>query len=105
MSEFGHIHGNGRGVFFDGWGVGPYIIVAGGKTFYFEDSARFGPVPVDVRTGDPTSAGYFPERSPFWGVWRRWKDEGRQTTEGKKKGWLYCVVSNGRVAPTDGAVK
>jgi hypothetical protein len=95
MSEYGHTAMRGKAFFADGWGAGPHILTASGKTFYFEDSARFGPAPLDAK-GEPTEPFYFDERSPFWTVWRRWVDEGRRTTEGKKTGFLYCVVSNGR---------
>ena len=95
MTEYGHMAIRGNGIFIDGWGAGPYVLVAGGKTFYFEDSRQFGPQRVDAK-GEPVNCGIFPDRSPFWSVWRRWIDEGRQTMEGKKKGFLYCVMSNGR---------
>lgn len=98
-AAYGHNYSQGNGIFIDGWGAGPYIITAGGKLFYFEDSRQFGPVRLTSK-GDiaDNGVGFFPEKSPFWSVWKRWVDEGRQTQEGKKRDWLYCVVSNGRRA-------
>lgn len=94
-AEYGHFGFQTRGIFIDAWGAGPYIIVAGGSTYYFEDSRQFGPMRLDAK-GESLNAGMFPERCAFWSVWQRWTEEGRQTTEGKKKGFLYCIVSNGR---------
>ena len=42
MGDFGHIVTRGRGIFADGWGVGPFVILARGKRYIFEDSDRFG---------------------------------------------------------------
>ena len=100
MGEFGHIVTTGRGIFADGWGVGPFVITARGKRYCFEDSDRFGPMLVDPKTGDPTGE-MIPARSPFWKAWERWKAEGRQTQAGKPLGTrrnqievLYCVHSD-----------
>jgi hypothetical protein len=94
MTEYGHtgyrIPGCG---FVDQWGAGPYVVTAGGRVYYFEDSKRFGPCRLTAK-GEVwnNGVGMFEEDSPFWPVWRRWVDEGRQTVEGRK-GRLYCVVS------------
>lgn len=96
MSEFGHIGFRAGGFFVDQWGVGPYVIVAGGKTYYFEDSKRFGPMLVDAK-GEPIN-DLIPSRSPFWKAWQRWVDEGRQVTEGHK-GRLFCVHTDIRKTP------
>lgn len=100
MTEFGHVHSTGKGIFVDGWGVGPFVITARGKRYYFEDSDRFGPAFIDPKTGDPTNV-MIPPKSPFWKAWERWKKEGRQTTPGKPLGTknhpmevLYCVRSD-----------
>lgn len=100
MSEFGHeaMRGKlyGKPVFIDSWGAGPFILTAGGKVYYFEDSDRFGPIPLDAKGNPRNDPFYYDEKSPFWRVWERWKAEGRKTMEGRKPGFLYCVVSNGR---------
>ena len=52
VTDFGHIAhdvtlGEGKEAtrfHVDTWGVGPFRLVAGGQTFLFEDSARFGPL-------------------------------------------------------------
>lgn len=36
MSDFGHFHINAPQVHIDAWGVGPFVISAGGKQFRFE---------------------------------------------------------------------
>ncbi len=73
MAEFGHIGIIGGGVCLDGWGVGPFVINAGGKTSYrFNDSDRFGPL---LPTNQPG------ERSPFWKAHRLWKRQGRRLAD------------------------
>lgn len=89
--EYGHCVSRGRGMFVDGWGVGPYVITAGGKRFYFEDSAMFGPMDLDHK-GEPTNK-LISAKSPFWKAWKRWVDEGRRVTEGTK-GRMFCVHSD-----------
>lgn len=100
--EYGHTAINGRGFCMDSWGVGPFVIVARGKRYYFEDSDRFGPSFINTKTGDPTNE-MIPPKSPFWKVWKRWKEEGRQTVEGKPLGTRrnqisvrYCVHTDVR---------
>lgn len=100
MPEFGHNYSQGKGLFIDSWGAGPFVITTRGKRYYFEDSDRFGPAFINPRTGDPTNE-LIPEKSPFWKAWKRWKDEGRKTTEGRPLGTrrnpvhvLYCVHSD-----------
>lgn len=91
MAEFGH-DGYRAGTFFiDSWGAGPYVITAGGKTYHFEDSQRFGPMWLDAN-GEPKNE-FIPPKSPFWKAWRRWVDEGRQTVAGRK-GRLHCKHSD-----------
>lgn len=97
MSEYGHFAQRGNGIFIDSWGAGPYVIVARGKRYYFEDSARFGPMAVDAK-GEPTNK-LIPSNSPFWKAWQRWVDEGRQTTEGLR-GRLHCVHTDIRKMPS-----
>lgn len=100
MPEFGHIHGNGRGIFVDGWGVGPFVITTSKGRFVFEDSDRFGPALLDIKTGDPTNK-MIPSKSTFWKAYERWKKEGRKTVAGKPLGprktaleVQYCVYSD-----------
>jgi hypothetical protein len=97
MVEYGHNAIQCKGIFIDSWGAGPYILTAGGKVFYFEDSTQFGPLQLNAK-GEPKNCGMFEEKCSFWSVWKRWVGEGRQTMLGKKKGFLYCIVSNGRSA-------
>ena len=108
MGDFGHVVSRGHGIFADGWGVGPFVITARGKRFYFEDSDRFGPAFIDTKTGDPTNKP-IPSKSPFWKAYERWKREGRQTQPGKPLGTrrhsieaFYCVHSDLR---SDGDVE
>lgn len=103
--EFGHSYSHGRGLFIDSWGAGPFVIVARGKRYYFEDSDRFGPAFIDPKTGDPTNE-VIPPHSPFWRAWERWKRDGRKTQPGKPLGTrnhpvevLYCVHSDLRKTP------
>lgn len=91
--EYGHNAFQGKGIFMDGWGAGPYVLTAGGKTFHFEDSDRFGPNWLKAN-GEPRDE-FIPEKSPFWAAWKRWVAEGRRAVKGKKNR-LYCVVSDGR---------
>ncbi len=93
MAEFGHIHASGNGVHIDGWGSGPYEITVSTRLYRFEDSDRFGPVPLK-KNGDPTDKGYFPERSPFWRVWEIWRDQGRRVAEDGKT----CIWEDDDVA-------
>lgn len=85
MSEFGHIHGRGDGVFFDAWGVGPFVIAAGGRSYRFEDSDRFGPALVK-KNGDPLASPWPPERCPFWRAHSIWRRQGRRTEDG-----IICI--------------
>jgi hypothetical protein len=81
--EFGHVHGGTSlmaGGFWDGWGVGPFVIVAGDKSYRFEDSDRFGPSRVNA-DGEIARNPFFGERSPFWHAWRCWKRGGRQVND------------------------
>lgn len=86
MREFGH---NGAvvqiqfgdespsAVCIDSWGSGPFLIIAGGKTFRFEDSDRFGPSLVK-KNGAITEGRWPPERSPFWRAHFLWYRQGRR---------------------------
>ena len=107
MGDFGHIVTRGRGIFADGWGVGPFVITTRGKRYIFEDSDRFGPAFINMKTGDPTGE-VIPARSPFWKAYERWRKEGRQWQPGKPLGTRnhpvtvhYCVHSDLR---TDGNI-
>ena len=77
MSEFGHVGRTGAGFCVDTWGVGPFLIEAGGKTFRFEDSDRFGPA-LCKQNGDLLANPYPPERSPFWKAHTAWVRQGRR---------------------------
>ena len=97
MSEFGHNAISGPGFFADGWGRGPYILRTSDKTFRFEDSDRFGPVPIGL-DGEPTDEGLFPANSKFWRAYERWKKEGRRAVRGRQGRhglrWLHCQFSD-----------
>lgn len=82
MSEIGHIGRIGGGVCIDAWGSGPFFIKAGGKSFRFGDSDRFGPY-LATKHGDPTNA-YLSERSPFWRAHRIWVRQGRRLEDDGK---------------------
>lgn len=83
MAEFGHIHNSNGDAFIDHWGAGPFKIelVHNGRSFLFEDSDRFGPIPMKKNGWDVRSPGYFGESSPFWYVWEKWKAQGRRVAE------------------------
>jgi len=82
--EYGHSGGIvGRGGFIDSWGHGPLIIEVDGKTFRFEDSDRFGPVPLNA-DDEPSAKAWFGQRSPFWRGWKLWVAQGRRTAKGTK---------------------
>lgn len=83
--EFGHRVWAGSGFRADAWGVGPFIITAGDKSFRFEDSDRFGPylVAKDGRVLD----GQPGERSPFWRAHWHWREQGRRT----KADGITCI--------------
>lgn len=77
MSEFGHFGKIGDGFCIDAWGAGPFIIEAGGKSWRFEDSDRFGPGLVK-RNGDTLTNPHPPSRSPFWRAHMLWVRQGRR---------------------------
>ena len=79
MPEFGHIGVIGAGFCLDGWGVGPFVIDAGGPVYRFEDSDRFGPLLLTKR--DMPATNQPGERSPFWKAHRLWKRQGRQLAD------------------------
>lgn len=81
MDEFGHTGIISPNVCIDAWGIGPFVIAAGGKSYRFEDSDRFGPALVNKR-GDPLKNPWPPERCPFWRAHRIWKRQGRRTEDG-----------------------
>lgn len=83
MSDFGHEYATGAGVHMDRWGAGPFKIemVAGGRSFLFEDSDRFGPVPLKKNGWEVKSPGYFAENNQFWYAWGKWVEQGRRTLE------------------------
>lgn len=80
MSEFGHIATSGAGFRVDTWGAGPFVIEAGGKSFRFEDSDRFGPALLKP-DGELRADPWPPERSPFWMAHRAWVKQGRRVTD------------------------
>lgn len=90
MTEFGHSHGairSGHGVaFIDSWGAGPYLIEAGGKTFRFEDSDRFGPNLVN-KDGSVPNRCHPGQRSKFWRAHWLWIQQGRQVKPDK----MTCI--------------
>lgn len=80
MSEWGHFYlQRGGGFFVDHWGAGPFTITDGQKTWRFEDSERFGPVPVN-KDGDPNGR-FFGERNRFWKVYYEWVRLGRRVSK------------------------
>lgn len=85
MSEFGHFHASAAGAHIDTWGAGPFMIEINGIPYRFEDSDRFGPMPVDA---DGELTGFFEEDHPFWPAWQKWKDQGRRVAEDD----MTCVV-------------
>lgn len=99
--EYGHEPAAGAGIFIDSWGAGPYLLRFAGKSYRFEDSARFGPVPIGL-DAEPTDTMFEPN-SPFWRAWERWRDEGRKTVRGRRGRngitWLHCQFSDMRKPP------
>ena len=81
MSEFGHIHATAAGCHIDIWGEGPFIIEYLGRTYRFEDSDRFGPVPLKKNGWEVKEPGYFAERNPFWYAWGKWVEQGRRLSD------------------------
>jgi hypothetical protein len=84
VAEFGHssctVKGPSYAIYMDSWGDGPFVIEAGGKTFRFEDSDRFGPQLLTAK--NEVRARPFPAmRSPFWRAHRIWVRQGRRTEE------------------------
>jgi hypothetical protein len=79
-SDFGHSFVNAAGCHIDSWGAGPFVITAGGKTFRFEDSDRFGPSFVD-RHDRIKENQLLPSTSPFWSAYSCWKQQGRRIGE------------------------
>lgn len=80
MGEFGQTAICGASFRIDCWGAGPFVIVASGKSYRFEDSDRFGPALIRLN-GDLTANPYPPERSPFWRAHCIWSVQGRRTAE------------------------
>lgn len=85
MREFGYRRVIVSGTCFDTWGAGPFVIIAKGKSFRFEDSDRFGPSLVkkngDIADKQPG------ERSPFWSAHSAWVKQGRRLADDK----VTCV--------------
>lgn len=83
-SDFGHLSASwtwhGMPLHIDGWGTGPFVIEAGGKTFRFEDSARFGPNLVKAN-GELASSDLPGARSPFWQAHLAWIRQGRKLAD------------------------
>jgi hypothetical protein len=99
MSEFGHSHATAAGTHLDSWGAGPFKIemVSGGKSFLFEDSDRFGPVPLKKNGWEVKAPGYFAENSQFWYAWQKWRDQGRRLAEDRQT----CIWSHDEPAIRD----
>lgn len=79
-NEFGHDAIVSKDFCIDAWGVGPFVIEVGGKSYRFEDSDRFGPALIK-ENGDPLTNPWPPERCPFWRAHRLWRRQGRRTHE------------------------
>lgn len=90
MSDFGHEARRGKGGFMDSWGAGPFVIMAGGKSFRFEDSDQFGPVLLSKR--DEVLDRQPGQRSPFWKAHRLWARDGRRVEEDD----VTCIVTEPR---------
>ncbi|MBN8979327.1 MAG: hypothetical protein J0I08_22955 [Rhizobiales bacterium] len=86
MAEFGHKAYIGGGMCIDAWGAGPFVISAGGKSFRFEDSDRFGPHLIK-KNGELFDNPWPSERSPFWRAHRIWVRQGRRTEDGVNCIW------------------
>lgn len=80
MAEFGHIFSSAGDAHIDSWGAGPFVIHLGPncRSFRFEDSDRFGPIPLRKTGTEIREPGYFGEQSPFWYVWGKWVAQGRR---------------------------
>jgi hypothetical protein len=80
--DFGHLYLNNGDAHFDIWGAGPFRIYLAypGKNFLFEDSDRFGPVPL-LKNGNIREPGYFADSSQFWYAWGKWKHQGRRLAD------------------------
>lgn len=59
------------------WAGPIYQISEGRYCFYFEMHKWCGPMRVDS-DGEPENDGIFPERSPFWGMFQRWSEQGKR---------------------------
>lgn len=92
MAEFGHAYSSNGDAHIDSWGAGPFKIevVAFGRSFMFEDSERFGPVPLKKNGLEIKAPGYFAENSMFWHAWERWKNQGRRVADNG----VTCVWSH-----------
>jgi hypothetical protein len=86
MAGFGHASAIGADFCIDGWGAGPFVIDAQGKTFRFEDSDMFGPSLVR-KNGDIAANPWPSERSPFWRAHWAWVRQGRRLKEDR----MTCV--------------
>lgn len=84
VDEFGHIYVSAGDAHLDQWGAGPFNIHFAGRVFLFEDSDRFGPVPLKKNGWEVRDPGRFGEKSPFWYAWQKWRDQGRQLAEDRQ---------------------
>lgn len=80
MAEFGHRYACGNDVCIDSWSAGPFVIVASGRSFRFEDSARFGPHLVN-KDGSIKRNPWPNERSPFWQAYHAWRHQKRRVAD------------------------
>jgi hypothetical protein len=79
--EFGHVFDAVDGFHIDTFGVGPFVIEAGGRHWRFEDSDMFGPALCKLN-GELRSNPYPPETSPFWRAHFLWRKQGRRIVGG-----------------------
>lgn len=86
MAEFGHIGTIGGGFCIDTWGAGPFLLTVAGKTHRFEDSDRFGPVPLTKQ--DQPSDRFWGERHPFWRAYEAWRRQGRRVSDDG----MICII-------------
>lgn len=104
-TEFGHFASVGSGFAIDGWGAGPFIIVAKAKRYRFEDSDMFGPYLIGKRGNVlEVQPG---ETDPFWRAHFLWRRQGRIVERGvcvwrepkptiyRRKGRLITVIEHG----------
>lgn len=111
--EFGHSYAkfyddDGRPVFIDSWGTGPFTLRHAGKTWRFSDSDRFGPCFLNKEGREAKSEPK--PGSPFWRAHHLWRQQGRMVKGGRECvfDWVpprpttYCWVGRKRWVVEDG---